>query len=56
MNNCMIQVVTCTDDLKEATLGDETAGEDLEDQVRMDYAYEIQAPMLTPPQPSFAML
>ena len=56
MNNYMIQVVTCTGDLEDAILGDEMAGEDLEDQVRMDHAYEIQAPMLTPQQPSFSML
>ena len=41
MNNYMIQVVTCTDDLEEATLGDETAEEDFEDQVRMDYVLSV---------------
>ena len=51
-----IAVVTCGEDLMDATLGEEYDGEDFESQVRMDTHAEKTAPMLPCSSTQFSML
>ena len=45
----MIKIITCADDMEEVLLGDETHGEELEVQVRMEkHAEKNSAPMFQP--------